>query len=79
MSTAPILYCSVQTGSLSTVYRNGVALAGNANGLSGPNGLSIGGGEWSDAQVAEILVYDSALGAAALNNVELYMKAKYGL
>ncbi|HEY3357241.1 MAG TPA: kelch repeat-containing protein, partial [Polyangia bacterium] len=82
-TTNPYIYSSVGTGALTTIFRNGVQLYSNASGLTGPNGLSLSGyqavGEFSDALVAEVLVYSGALSATDRQTVEAYLSAKYGL
>jgi hypothetical protein len=82
-SSDVLLYCSVQTGALSSVYRFQTLLASNANGLAGPNGLALGAGlggsEPSDAEVFEVLVYGRALGDAERERVVAYLSGKHGL
>ncbi len=76
------LYTAVGTGSLSTVYENGAQLASNANGLSGPNGLVLGGwsgSEYSDADFAEVIIYNQALSDTDRRKVEQYLGTKYGI
>jgi subtilisin-like proprotein convertase family protein len=77
------LYGVVQTGSASSVYRNGKLLVSNGNGTTGPNGLSVvghnGASEFSDAQVSEILVYAGALSDQQRQSVETYLNGKYSI
>ncbi|MBT9556815.1 MAG: hypothetical protein IV100_12345, partial [Myxococcales bacterium] len=76
------LYTAVQTGSLSTVYRDGVQIASNSGGLVGPNGLVIGGmhnSEYSDADIAEVRVYSGALSNVQRQAVEARLNTKYGI
>lgn len=77
------LYSMVTNGSTSSVYRNGTLLATNANGVTGPNGLSLDGhgatSEFSDAQIAEVLVYSAALGNAQRAQVETYLNQRHGV
>jgi hypothetical protein len=77
------LYSVVQTGALSSVYGNGALIASNGTGVAGPNGLAIGcwqvASECSNADVAEVLVYSTALSAADRQAVEGYLNTKYDL
>ncbi|HEY3351958.1 MAG TPA: hypothetical protein VGQ83_01795, partial [Polyangia bacterium] len=80
----PYLYSSVSTGALTTIFRGGAQLYSNAGGVVGPNGLSLSGYmptqvEFSDARIAEVLVYGGALSAADRQAVEAYLTAKYRL
>ncbi|MDP3154211.1 MAG: EGF domain-containing protein, partial [Archangium sp.] len=79
----PVSYCTVISTTSSTLSRNGVQLAEGFGGFQGPNGLSVvgsgGNSEFSDAQVAEILVYGAALSGAERAHVETYLTSKYGL
>lgn len=69
-----------------TVFSNGVELA-RAPGLGGFHNLGMGGllrypsdcGESSDADVAEVLVYDSALSPAELDAATSYLQARYAI
>lgn len=74
-------YTSVMTGSLSTIYADGIELFSNNTGLTGPDGLSTGGqgSEHSNAEVAEILVYDRALTDLERQKIEVYLQTKYAL
>ena len=55
----------------------------NSGGLTGPNGLSIVGNqassEFSDCQVAEIVIYARKLSDAERRVVESYLMQKYAL
>ncbi len=79
------VYSAVETGSLSSVYGDGTLLASNASGVAGPNGISIGcwafSGvtECSNADVAEVLVYNSALSGNDRAAIENYLNRKYAL
>jgi len=74
---------AVETGALSSYYENGVQIASNAGGVAGPNGLSLVGmggvSEFSDADIAEIVVYNRALSDAERQKIEGYLAAKWGL
>lgn len=75
------LYTVVGTGSLSTVFENGRQIASNGNGVAGPNGLTLGinNSEFSDADIAEIIVYSKALSPDERHQVESYLAQKYGI
>lgn len=76
------IYSSTQTGSLSTFWENGTQLASNANGVAGPNGLSLNGhasvSEFSDAQIAEVIVYNRVITDNERQRVEAYLASKWG-
>lgn len=76
------LYTAIGTGSLSTVFENGRQLYSNAQGLAGPNGLALGhlgASEFSDGDIAEILVYSQALSSTDRKSIEGYLGSKYGI
>lgn len=76
------IYTGVQTGALSSFYRNGVLLASNTAGLTGPNGLSLNGRaseQFSDGDIAELIIYNRALNNTERQQVESYMATKWGL
>jgi hypothetical protein len=67
------VYAATGTGALSTVYKNGVQLYSNANGLSGPNGIRLngygGGGELSNCEFTDVLIYGSVVSAANIGKL----------
>jgi len=68
------VYAGTCTGSISTVYKNGVQLFSNAGGLAGPNGIQlngVGGGtnETSNCEFTDVLIYGSALAAAEIGKL----------
>lgn len=73
----------VETGSLSTYYEDGTQIASNANGVAGPNGFSLNGylgtSEFSNGDIAEIVVYNRALSTAEREKIEGYLANKWGL
>ena len=75
------IYSSTQTASLSTVYENGAQLYSNANGVTGPNGLSLNGyqgtSEFSDGDIAELIIFNSALSDTDRQKVNNYLNNKY--
>jgi hypothetical protein len=82
--TSWYLYTGAGTGSLSTAYENGTQWVSGSGGISGPNGISLGsygGGssEFSDAQVAEFIIYNSVISSTNRQLIEGYLANKYGL
>lgn len=67
----------------SEVWADGSIVALNQNGVEGPNGLAINTGrfpqEVSDCQVAEIIVFNRDISHIERQQVEAYMKAKWGI
>jgi hypothetical protein len=78
-------YTGIGNGSISSVYENGNLLASNNGGLAGPSGICIGasgtscGSQISDGQVAELLVFDTALGSSDQATIQNYLNRKYRL
>jgi len=74
---------TVETGALSTYFENGTQIVSNANGVVGPNGLSLvghlGSSEFSNADIAEVVIYNRALSDAERQKVEGYLAQKWGL
>jgi len=70
-------------GQSSEVWADGVQVAANQNGVTGPNGLAINSGRYpgevSDCQVAEILVYSRALSGDERSQIESYLRSKWGV
>lgn len=82
--TAPAawrMWTTVMSGSLSTIYQGRTQIASNSLGVAGPNGLSTCGhnasSEFSDADIAEILVYSRALSTAELDQIWTYLESKW--
>ncbi|OWY24724.1 hypothetical protein BVG80_04955, partial [Sphingobacteriales bacterium TSM_CSM] len=78
------MYAATGTGALTTFYDFSTTIASNAAGLSGPgqlqlNGWSNGLNEMSDADVAEVIVYNRVLTATELQGVRNYLAAKYAI
>jgi hypothetical protein len=67
----------------STFYENGSSIISNQGGVTGPNGLSLvgsaGTSEFSDADIAEVLVFNSTLSSGLRSAVERYLSNKYAL
>lgn len=57
----PYVYSATGDGTISAFYQNGVLIDSNGNGTSGPNGLTLNGNESSNAEVAELFVFDRKL------------------
>jgi len=70
-------------GQNSKVYGDGMLLYSNQNGVTGPNGLSLSGhtagSEFSNGDIAEVVVYNKALSDTERANIEKYLASKYGL
>lgn len=74
------------TGSTLTDYwqffMNGEFMAGNTNGVSGPNGIVFGGdgvyGDWSTCQVGAFLAYDRILSANEIAQTTAAIRGRYG-
>ncbi|MEM2974451.1 MAG: DUF2341 domain-containing protein, partial [Candidatus Micrarchaeia archaeon] len=70
-------------GQNSKAYEDGVLFAENQNGVTGPNGLCLSGhycsSEFSNGEIAEILVYNKALSDAERQGLENYLRFKYNL
>jgi hypothetical protein len=67
------VYTGNSDGSVSSFYENGVLIASNGGGRTGPDGLQLNGlgsGERSDCEFMEVLVYNSVLSETAQNDVE---------
>ena len=65
----PYVYSGVSNGITSQFYENGNQLANNSGGVTGPNGISLGGGfngssEYSDCDFMDVMIYNSALSDA---------------
>ena len=82
--TAPHLFAATigGAGQNSTVYAEGGLVASNQNGTQGPNNIQLNGmngGELSNADISELLVYNRILTSGELNSVGAYLSAKYSL
>lgn len=80
------LFAGISTGIQggSATYENGanVTTPNNPQGITGPNGLTIGhngASEFSDTDIAEIIVYNQALIDSDRKRVEQYLGRKYGI
>ena len=69
-------YAATGTGSIATVYKNGVQIASNSNGLQGPNGIQLNGAgysgsltETSNCEFSDVIIYGSALPAATVGQL----------
>lgn len=76
------LYTGKSNGATGYLYSNGT-LVGSGGGVDGPNVIHLGlggnAGATSDCQIAEVLIYPSALSDADREAVELYLQEKYAL
>ena len=70
-------------GQPTDVFVDGIAVASNTSGQTGPNGLAVnsGGyaGETTDAEVAEILVFPRVMDPAERLSIETGLAAKWGI
>ena len=76
-------YTGMLNGTTATVWDNGSQVASQSGGFTGPSGLGTNAyaasSEFSDADVAEIIAYNSALTTANRQSIENYLDNKYGL
>ncbi|MFV5699288.1 fibrinogen-like YCDxxxxGGGW domain-containing protein [Flavobacterium sp. ZT3R17] len=76
----PYVYTGTGNGSESTIFENGISKTVNTNGgPTGPNGLRINDSESSDADVAEIFVFNSVLSTNDRLAVEKSSGSYYGI
>lgn len=81
------IYDAVLTGSFTSFYNVGNLIAANSGGFDNiNNGVALSGydatgatNELSDGDLAECLIYDSALGTSDRQKIEGYLAWKYGL
>jgi hypothetical protein len=73
------VYSSTGTGGISTFYENGTQLYSNNGGVNGPNGLNLNGVESSDADIAEIFIFNTVLADADRELIENSSGAYYGI
>lgn len=70
-------------GQNSEVWADGVMVAANQNGVTGPNGLAVNAGaypgEVSNCQIAELIVFNRDLSRSERQDVEAYLKAKWSI
>ena len=71
------------SGKNSEVWADGVMIASNQNGITGPNGLAVNTGaypgEVSNCQIAEIIVFNRDLTTSERQKLENHLKSKWGL
>lgn len=78
--TNPYVYTGTGNGTESGFFENGISKTVRLNGgLNGPNGLRINENESSDADVAEIFVFDSVLSTNDRELVEKSSASYYGV
>ena len=83
--TNPHLYVATidGAGQPSTVWGDGTLLASNTGGTQGPNNLELNGyssgGELSDCDISELVVYNRVLSTEERNAVTSYLNTKYSL
>ncbi len=83
--TLPHIFAGIVKGrgQNSEVWADGIMVANNQNGITGPNGLAINAGaypgEASNCQVAEIIVYNRDLPPGERQKLEAHLKSKWGI
>lgn len=81
--TAWHIYTSTHNGATSQAYEDGNMYANGPNGVQGPNGLALigylGTSEFSDADIAEVIVYNRVLTDNERKKIEYYLAQKYNL
>jgi hypothetical protein len=75
----PYVYSSTGNGGSSTVYKNTAQLYSNNGGVNGPNGINLNGYESSDADIAEIFIFNTVLADADRELVEKSSGAFYSV
>ncbi|MDQ2864422.1 MAG: hypothetical protein M3R50_12410, partial [Bacteroidota bacterium] len=75
----PYVYTATGTGSTSYIYQNDTLLYNNGGGVSGPNGISINGNEASDADVAELFIFNTVLSTVDRSLVDKSSGSYYGI
>ncbi|MFV8344395.1 fibrinogen-like YCDxxxxGGGW domain-containing protein [Flavobacterium sp. XS2P39] len=76
----PYVYSATGTASASTIFENGISKTISTNGgTSGPDGLRINQGESSDADVADIFVFDSVLSDSNRETIEKSSASYYDI
>ncbi len=76
----PFVYTGTGNGSVSTFFENGVSKTVNpSGGTTGPDGIRINDSESSDADVAEVFVFDSVLATNDRLAVEKSSGSYYGI
>lgn len=77
------VYASTHNGTISQAYEDGNLFASGPNGIQGPNGLALvgssGTSEFSNADIAEVIVYNRVLSETERKKIERYLVHKYNL
>ena len=77
------IWSAVMSGNTSAAYRSGLLINWATAGIEGPNGLSLSGhlagSEFSNCEIAEVLVYNRALSEADVLAIERYLSIRYAL
>lgn len=75
------MYSGVITGSGTNtkVYEDRIQVGSNQGGIQGPNGLTLVGGygEYSDGDITEVIIYNSAISDVNRSAIEDYLYSKY--
>jgi len=75
----PYVYSAEGTGSNSSIYQNDTLLYTNSGGLSGPYGISLNGGEASDADISEIFIFNAVLDSIDRESIEKSSGSYYSI
>ncbi|MEO7046901.1 MAG: fibrinogen-like YCDxxxxGGGW domain-containing protein, partial [Ferruginibacter sp.] len=66
----PYVYTGTSANGTSSFYENGNLISSNGGGVTGPNGISLNGNESSDADIAELFIFDAALSSINREKIE---------
>jgi protocatechuate 3,4-dioxygenase beta subunit len=81
--TAWRIYTASGNSSIAKLWNNGIEVASAGGNWSGPSGISLNGqqaaSEFSDAQIAEVLVFNTYLSDSDRNSVQNYLNQKFGV
>lgn len=75
----PYVYTGTSSGGSSSLYQNSVLLYQNNGGVSGPNGITLNGSESSDADIAEVFIFNTVLPDPEREAVEESSGSYYGI
>lgn len=82
-TTNPNIYTSTGNSRWTRLFQNGTLSHANACGVQSPGGISLGGtslyGEYSNGDVAEVVVFSKDLSNTRRNILENYLSAKYNI
>jgi hypothetical protein len=64
---------------MSSFYQNDTLISSNAGGVTGPYGISLNGNESSDADIAEVFMFDAELNSTDREKIENSTGSYYGI